>query len=92
MPFTRGMHFEFWSSMHIFLQLPLVERTYLNHEAKAYEIPVAMGNTVATRSSNCTGATNSFQQAWNLRSEPRGRVPGGAVGPGPCMRHPPPRF
>ena len=74
MPFTRGMHFGFWSFMHIFLRLPLVERTYMTHEAKGHEIPVAMGNTVATGSSNCTGATNSFQQAWKLRSVQRGRA------------------
>ena len=35
------------------------ERMYLTHEAKGHEIPVALGNTVATGGSNSTGATNS---------------------------------
>ena len=68
MPFTRGVHFGFWSFMHIFLRLPLVERTYMTHEAKGHEIPVAMGNTVATGSSNCMGATISFQLTFSHRA------------------------
>ena len=38
------------------------EKMYLTHEAKGHEIPVALGNTVATGSSNSTGATNSLQR------------------------------
>ena len=37
------------------------ERMSLTHEAKGHEIPVALGNTVATGASDSTGATNSFQ-------------------------------
>ena len=33
------------------------ERMYLTNEAKGHEIPVALGNTVATGGSNSTGAT-----------------------------------
>ena len=40
----------------------------MTHEAKGHEIPLALGNTVATSSSYCTGATNSFQPAWKCRS------------------------
>ena len=39
------------------------ERMYVPHEAKGHEIPVSLGNTVATGTSNCTGTTNSFQRA-----------------------------
>ena len=49
------------------------ERMYLTHEAKGHEIPVALGNTVATGGSNSTGATNSFQRAWKSRSVQIGR-------------------
>ena len=49
------------------------ERMYVTHKAKGHEIPVALGNTVATGSSNCTGATNSFQRAWKARSVQFGR-------------------
>ena len=44
------------------------ERMYLTHQAKGHEIPLALGNTVATCSSNSTGAANSFQRAWKSRS------------------------
>ena len=47
---------------------PSRERMYLTYEAKGHEIPVALGNTVATGSSNSRGATNSFQRAWKSRS------------------------
>ena len=33
------------------------ERMYVTHQAKGHEILVALGNTVATGLSNCTGAT-----------------------------------
>ena len=42
---------------------PVRERVYLTNEAKGHEIAVALGNTVATGSSDSTGATNSFQRA-----------------------------
>ena len=44
------------------------ERIYLTHEAEGHEIPEALGNTVATGSSNSTGVTNCFQRAWKFRS------------------------
>ena len=44
------------------------ERMHVTHEAKGHEIPVALGNTVATGLSYCTGATNSFQRAWKACS------------------------
>ena len=43
------------------------ERMNLTHEAKGHEIAVALGNTMATRSSNSTGATNSFQRPCKSR-------------------------
>ena len=49
------------------------ERMYLTHEAKGLEILVALGNTVARRGSNSTGATNSFQRAWKSCSVRIGR-------------------
>ena len=49
------------------------ERMYLTHEAKGYEIPVALGNTVATGGSSSTGAINSLQRAWKSRSVQIGR-------------------
>ena len=49
------------------------DRIYVTHEAKGHEILVALGNTVATGSSNCTGATNSFKRAWQARSVQIGR-------------------
>ena len=52
---------------------PGCERMYVTHEVKGHEIPVALGNTVATGGSNCTGATNSFQKAWKSRSVQIGR-------------------
>ena len=49
------------------------ERMYVTQEAKGHEIPVALGNTVVTGSSNRTGATNSFPRAWKARSVQIGR-------------------
>ena len=49
------------------------ERMYLTHEANGHDIPMALGNTVATGGSNYTGATNSFQWAWKFRSVQIGR-------------------
>ena len=49
------------------------EGMYVTHEARGHEIPVALGNTVATGGSNCMGATNSFQRAWKSRSVQIGR-------------------
>ena len=37
------------------------ERMCVTHEAKGHEIPVALGNTVATGGSNCTGATKDME-------------------------------
>ena len=49
------------------------ERMYVTPQAKGIEIPVALGNTAATGSSNCTGATNSFPWAWKARLVQIGR-------------------
>ena len=49
------------------------ERMYVTHEVKGHEIPVALGNTVATGSSNYTGVINCFQRAWKSRSVQIGR-------------------
>ena len=55
---------------------PSRARMYLTHDAKGHEIPVALGNTVATGSSNSTRATNSFPQAWKSRPVQIGLVQG----------------
>ena len=53
---------------------PVQERMYLTHEANGHDILVALGNTVATGSSNSTGLINSFQRAWKSGLVQRCRV------------------
>ena len=60
----------------------LGRKGYLIHEAKGHDIPVALGNTVATGSSYSTGPANSFQQAFKSRSVQMGR----ALGPPGTVR------
>ena len=58
------------------LTKPAPERMYLTHEAKGHEIAVALGNAVATGSSNSTGENYCFQRAWKSHSMLRRRVYG----------------
>ena len=84
-PRPRGSHQAFPRTMNVNGKKWLIdltktgrERMYLTHEAKGHEIPVPLGNTVATGSSNSTGPTNSFQRAWKSRSVQMGRASGPA--------------